>query len=245
MQVLTKDVSNKSKALVEKILKNLKGISIPRENFIISTMILFLSMRGRHNFKGMERYGKYSEKTYRLHFEKEFDFFQFNVELFKGHLSDHCILAFDPSYLPKSGKHTPGKGTFYSGCVGKAIGGIEIGGLGIIDIQHNTAFNLEAIQTPSPSELQAKGLSLVDHYTALIIKRSRELYKVSKYLAVDGYFAKQTFISPIKAVTNLELICKLPKNADLKYLYKGAKKKGRGRPKKYDGKVINFIKMKK
>jgi len=238
MQLLTKDVSNKSKALAEKIVKNMKGITIPRKNFILSTIILFLSMRGRYNFKGMERYGNYSEKTYRLQFEKSFDFFQFNVALWKNHLSDNCIVAFDPSYLPKSGKHTPGKGIFYSGCLGKATGGIEIGGLGIIDIANNTAFNLEAIQTPGPEVLKAKGMSLVDHYAALIIKRSSELIKITKYLAVDGYFAKQTFINPIQAATDLELICKLPKNVDLKYLYKGPKRKGRGRPKKYDGKVI-------
>ena len=238
MQLLTNDVSSKSKALVEKILKKIKGITIPRKKFIISTMILFLSMRGRYNFKGMERYGSYSEKSYRLHFEKEFDFLQFNIELWKSHLSDNCIIAFDPSYLPKSGKHTPGKGIYYSGCLGKAIGGIEIGGLGIVDIDHNTAFNLESIQTPGPQELKEKGMSLVDHYVSIIIERSAKLSTISKYLAVDGYFAKQNFVNPIKEKTNLELICKLPKNANLKYLYKGPKKEGRGRPKKYDGKVI-------
>jgi len=227
-----------SKALVEKILKNLKGITIPRKNFIISTMVLFLSMRGRYNFKGMERYGCYSEKTYRLQFEKDFDFLQFNIALWKNHLSNNCILAFDPSYLPKSGKHTPGKGTYYSGCLGKATGGIEIGGLGIVDLYHNTAFSLETIQTPGPKELKEKGMSLVAHYASIIIERSAELCKLSKYLAVDGYFTKQTFVHPIKAATKLELIGKLPKNADLKYLYKGPKRKGRGRPKKYDGKVI-------
>lgn len=229
--------SSKSRALVEAILDNFSGLSKPRHNFISSIIILYLSMRGRYNFKGMERYGDYSEKSYRLHFEKGFDFIKFNTEIWKKHLSKNCIIAFDPSYLPKSGKHTPGKGTFYSGCLGKATGGIEIGCIGIVDINHNTAFNLETIQTPSPKSLKAVGKSLVDHYASIIIDRSFELIKISNYLAVDGYFAKKSFLDLIKESTKLELVCKLRQDANLRYLYNGPKKKGRGRPKKYDGKV--------
>jgi len=237
MRTLKNNASNKSKALAGKLLNKIGGLTKPRKNFILSTMILFLSMRGRYNFKGMERYGSYSEKSYRLHFEKDFDFLKFNAELHHSKLSENCIVAFDPSYLPKSGKHTPHKGTFYSGCLGKATGGIEIGGLGIVDLRHNTAFSLEAIQTPNSKELKALGLSLVDYYAQLIIDRSKAIRKISKYLAVDGYFAKVKFIDHLKASTDLEVICKLRQDANLKYLYKGPKRKGRGRPKKHDGKV--------
>jgi hypothetical protein len=237
MQLQTKNASNKSKALAVKLLNKIVGLAKPQKKFILSMMTLFLSMRGRYNFKGMERYGSYSEKSCRLHFEKGFDFLKFNAELRKAKLSSNCIVAFDPSYLPKSGKHTPHKGMFYSGCLGRATGGIEIGGLGIIDLDHNTAFSLEAVQTPSPKELKAKGISLVDHYAQLIIDRSKQIREVSKYLAVDGYFAKATYINPIKASTDLEIICKLRQDANLKYLYKGPKRKGRGRPKQHDGKV--------
>ncbi len=237
MQLLTKKASNKSHALAGKLLNKMEGLSKPRRNFILSTMILFLSIRGRYNFKGMERYGSYSEKSYRLHFEKGFDFFKFNAALYKLKLSNNCIVAFDPSYLPKSGKHTPHRGMFYSGCLGRATRGIEIGGLGVVDITHNTAFNLEAIQTPSPRELKAKGLSLVAYYAQLIVDRSKQIREISKYLAVDGYFAKLKYIDKIKTSTDLEIICKLRQDANLKYLYKGPKRKGRGRPKKHDGKV--------
>ena len=152
--------------------------------------------------------------------EKDFDFLKFNIELYKTKLSKNCIVAFDPSYLPKSGKHTPHKGMFYSGCLGRATSGIEIGGLGIIDLDYNTAFNLEAIQTPSPKELKGQGKSLVEYYAELIVSRSEQIRSVSKYLAVDGYFAKIKFIAPIKASTDLEVICKLRHDANLKYIYK-------------------------
>ena len=48
---------------------------------------------------------------------------------------------------------------------------IEIGGLGIVDLKHNTAFNLEAVQTPSAIELKKQGKTLVDHYAGVIIER--------------------------------------------------------------------------
>jgi hypothetical protein len=196
-----------------------------------------MSMRGRYTFKGMERYGDRCEKSYRLHFEKKFDFLKFNVKLSKKHLSKKRIVVFDPCYLPKSGKHTPGKGKFWSGCLGRAVQGIEIGGLGVVDIKHNTAFSLESIQTPSPSNLKSVGKTLVDHYASVIIERKDQLSELAEYLVVDGYFSKHSFIDQVLDNTDLDLISKLRKDANLRYLYKGPKRKGRGRPKRYDGKV--------
>lgn len=237
MRLHTKTASHKSQALCGKLLNKLVGIKKPRKKFILSTMILFLSMGGRRNFKGMERYGERCEKTYRLQFEERFDFLSFNIELSKESLSDDCVLVFDPSYLPKSGKHTPGMGKFWSGCLGKAVQGIEIGGLGIVDMTHNTAFNLEAIQTPTPASLKASGKTLVDHYAEVIVTRFEQIRPLSKYLAVDGYFSKVKFIDPVLSSTTLEIISKLRCDANLNYLYDKPKRAGRGRPKKYDGKV--------
>jgi len=194
-------------------------------------------MRGRRNFKGMERYGERCEKSYRLRFEERFDFLAFNVELCKSELSKDCVLVFDPSYLPKSGKYTPGYGKFWSGCLGRAVPGLEIGCLGVVDMRHNTAFNLEAVQTPSPDTLKLAGKTLVDHYAELIVERWEQIAPLSKYLAVDGYFAKVKFVDAIIESTGLQIISKLRKDANLKYLYEGKKRPGRGRPKKYDGKV--------
>lgn len=136
--------SNKSQTLVKAILAKKAGLSKPRKAFFVSVIILFLSLRGRHTFKGMERYGSQNEKTFRLHFEQDFDFLWFNIKLSKEYLSSH-VMVFDPSYLPKSGKYTPHIGKFWSGCLGKAAHGMEIGGLGVVDITNNTAFSLEAI----------------------------------------------------------------------------------------------------
>lgn len=238
MQLLKRNASNKSKALIGKILNKLECVTKPSKKFFVSTLILFLSMRGRYNFKGMSRYGEYSEMTYHNHFSKGFDFLTFNIELCKNQIKSDMILAFDPSYIPKSGKHTPNIDYYYSGCLGRAAKGLEIGGIAAISLKDNTAFHLEAIQTINRKKLNEKEMSLVDYYAQLIITRASQLLTISKYLAVDGYFAKISFVNPVIEQTGLSIISKLRKDANLKYLYKGQKREGRGRPKKYDGKVI-------
>lgn len=237
MRTTHKNASSKGKALIEAILENIGGFSKPRRTFIVSIFILYLSMRGRYNFLAMSRYGENCEKTYRLQFEKEFDFLEFNVELCRQCVSEHVILVFDPSYIPKSGKHTPHVGNFYSGCAGKALKGLEIGGLGLVDIENNTAMSLDAVQTPANSELGKKDKTLIDHYVDVILERKETLTAISGYLAADGYFAKEKFVNATTDQAELQLISKLRHDANLRYLYRGPKKKGKGRPKKFAGKI--------
>jgi hypothetical protein len=47
----------------------------------------------------------------------------------------------------------------------------------------------------------------------------------------------EDFVSPILEQTNLDLICKLRQNADLRYLYTGQQASGAGRPREYAGKI--------
>jgi len=196
-----------------------------------------MGMRGRYNFLNMARYGDYSEQSYRNNFEQDFNFMKLNVELIKQSCSRHRIIAFDPSYIPKSGKHTDHLGWFWSGTSGKALKGLEIGGLAVVDIENNTAMSLEAIQTPSSKELKADGMTLVDHYAKIIVERSETLVTLSTYLTVDGYFAKQGFVETITSETGLHIISKMRTDANLQYLYHGEQTVQRGRPKKYEGKV--------
>lgn len=242
MRLHTNHTSSESRTLTEKVVNKLQGITKPSKKFFISTIILFLSLRGRYNFKGMSRYSSSCEMTFHNQFEKDFDFLDFNIELCTGQLKGRRILVFDPSYLPKSGKHTPNVDYYYSGCLGRPAKGLEIGGLAAVGIDENTALHLQATQTISREKLEKKEMTLVDFYAQTIIDAAPRASHISRYLAVDGYFSKLSFINPIKEQTSLDLICKLRKDANLRYLYKGPKRKGRGRPKKYDGKInVNKI----
>jgi len=102
MQLRTNNASDKSQALVGKIINKIEGLTKPRKKFMISVIILFLLMLGRYTFKGMERYGSKCEKSYRLQFEQPFDFLSFNISLCKNEISEHCILAFDPASPPQA-----------------------------------------------------------------------------------------------------------------------------------------------
>ena len=73
-------------------------------------------------------------------------------------------------------------------------------------------------------------------YGKLVIEHSKEWLKFSKYLLADAYFSKKPFVDQtIQA--GMHLISRLRDDADLKYIYKGAKKTGKGKPKLYDGKI--------
>ena len=223
--------------LIGTILEIMVGISKPTEKFIMNLFPLLMSIRGRHNFSNLARYGPYGEQTYRNQYEKGFDFLQFNSELTKRSCSDEVINAFDPSYIPKSGKHTPNKGIFWSGVAQKAKPGLEIGCLALVDVKNNTAFPLESISTPAPKQLKLQNKTLVDHYVKELIARKSELESNSKYLAADGYFAKETFVTPLLKNTGLELISKLRNDANIKYIYQGKQKTGKGRKREFAEKV--------
>lgn len=183
----------------------------------------------------MERYGSYSEKSFRNQFLKDFDWLKFNNKLIKDHCSDEIILGFDPSYITKSGKHTPEVGYFYSGCKGGYERGLEIGTFSAIDVKQNTAYHLIAEQTSSVSKKDGDQ-TLMNQYINLFELKAKELKSISTILVADAYFSKQGYVqSVVKA--KMEFISRLRSDADLRYLYHGPKKKGRGRPKKYSGKV--------
>lgn len=209
-----------------------------QRGFISKIFLLCIGMEGRFNFLQMGREGEYHEQTYRNNFEREFDFMTFNSHLIDQISSGELIIAFDPSYITKSGKKTKDLGYFFSGTAGMYKKGLEIGGIAAIDTKQNTAYHLEAIQSPSAKKgTIKKDYTLVDHYAKILIQRAPILTQKSKILVVDGYFAKGNFINPLDAQTDFTIICRLRDDANLMYIYNGPKSKGKGRPKKYQGKV--------
>lgn len=217
---------------VNNAISKMIGLNKNRKSFFINAMRLFLGIKGKINFLQLERYGVSDEQTYRNHFEKSFDYLNFNLELVKEHGGGHYTIGFDPCYINKSGKTTPGVNWFWSGCAGTTKWGLEIGGIGAIDIENHTAFHLEAKQTIFDSESE----NLVSHYAKLLIDRKKELKQLSKYIVADAYFAKETFISKLKT-HDFEVVTRLRDDANLVYKFKGEQKGGRGRPKKHDGKI--------
>lgn len=225
-------------ALIEAIVAKATDLSKYRRQFLTHVLMLFLSVRHRINFLQLARHsGQYCEHSMRLHFEQFLDFAAVNQPLIEQYGSGHFLLALDASYLPKSGNATPGLGQFWSGSAGKALWGLELSLLSVIDVEQHTAWHLDAVQTPGPGERADKDLSLLDHYAQVVIWQAARCEQLSAYLAVDAYFAKRRFVSRICGQTSLHVISLLRQDAHLRYRYRGAKAPGKGRPRQYAGKI--------
>lgn len=94
--------------------------------------------------------------------------------------------SFDPSYIAKSGKCTFGLNKYWSGCAKQAKWGLDICGFAVIDILQNTAFHLNAIQTPP-----------LENITLLYYYCQRKLFvfqKISNYMVADACFSKKEVV---------------------------------------------------
>lgn len=233
------------KKLVANILSKMPNITKWQKDFMINLFWLLFAYRGRHNFENLGRQSDYNESTFRNNYSKSFDFLSFNQELIRQYCSEELVIAFDPSFISKSGKHTPGLGYFWSGCAGLAKKGLEIGGFGAVDILNNTCMHLVCKQTllktssANKTVLEIKkptGGNLLSYYADLIFDLRTDLQKTSNYLAVDAYFSKKPFVDKM-IEANFVVISRFRKDVALRYKYVGPKRKGRGCPKRFDGKV--------
>jgi len=139
--------TTKTRALAYSIIQQMNGIGVWQRDFLLNLFDLWLCLHGRYNFTHLGRYGEKNESTYRQNFAKPFDFYLLNFRLVQQHLSNDLIVAFDPSYITKSGKCTDGVGPFYSGSVGKVKWGMEASGLAAVDLQNKVAMHLDMVHT--------------------------------------------------------------------------------------------------
>lgn len=224
---------NICKSLTINILPKMKNINSRRQRFMVEAVTLFLSIKGRINFQKLERYGKYSEQRYRIQLEKPFDFMAFNSGLVREHGSGHYIIALDPSFIAKSDKKTPGIGYFWSGQAARMKRGLEMLGVAAIDVDNHTGFHPDACQTLSDNH---PGKSLAGIYADSFTGHGKQLLELSSIAVADAWFTKKSFIDAVCGV-GFQFVGRMRDDANLKYLYTGPRKPGRGRPRVYDGKV--------
>ena len=149
--------------------------------------------------------------TYRNHHNAGFDFQKFNLALIRAHTSYKRMVAFDPSYISKSGKYTPGVGYFWSGCASRAKWGLELCGFAAVDIDANTALHYFAAQT-----MPEQGQGLMSFYCDLLRKQAPKLLEMSQYLGVDAFFSKRSFVD-IAIECGLHVITRLRDDAVMHY----------------------------
>jgi hypothetical protein len=231
-------VKNNIKSLIYSILENdsFSGLNKPRKNFIVSVLWHILSIKGKINFLQFGRFGSLGEQTYRNQFEKKFNFLAFNKQLINSVSSGERVIALDPSYIPKAGKATYGRGKYWSGVAKAAKWGLDICGFAVVDIVENTAFHLNAWQTPSAAELVGKGLNLLTYYASLVTGNAEKFKEFSEFMVADAYFSKKPFVDAILSA-GLHLISRLRDDSVLKYKYMGEQTGKKGRPKEFNGRI--------
>ncbi|MEI6277643.1 MAG: transposase [Prolixibacteraceae bacterium] len=228
----------KVKSLIIRVLENeiFNRLNKPRKDFIVSVLWHILSIKGRINFLQLGRFSPLCEQTYRNQFEKEFDFLSFNKQLINQTISSECAIALDPSYIPKAGKATYGRGRYWSGVAGAAKWGLDLCGFAVVDIVNNTALHLKAWQTPPAVELAEKGLTLLSYYASLVTENAASLKEYSNYVLADAYFAKRPFVDAVLS-TGMHFISRLRDDSVLKYRFTGEPTGKKGAPKKFSGLV--------
>ena len=195
---------------------------------------------GRATFTNLSRYSDLNEKTYRRHYAKPADFESVHRELIdqSSAAPTERIAATDCSFVPKSGKKTEGLDQFFNGSHGKCERGLEWSLLSVVDLTQNSAYTLNAQQTPaqlSRCDETADQATRIDWYLKQI-KQARGSFPADiKYLAADAYYSKKKWVDGIVAL-HLHAVGKLRRDSRLRYFYTGPQKP-RGRKRKYAGYV--------
>ena len=197
-------------------------------------MSTILVVCGKVNFTNLSRYSSVSERTYRRQFDQFCDFPTLNAQLIETATASHAAIAvMDCSFIAKSGKQTDGLDKFYNGSHSRVEQGLEVSLLGVVDVETQTGYSLNATQTAASTEFPQ--LSRLDQAIDDLERHRQFLPNQVRYLSVDGYYAKAPFVDAAAQV-ELAVISNLRRDANLRYLFTG-EQKPRGAKRKYADKV--------
>ena len=242
---------NQYKDICREAMKACKGkMNKAFKEGLVEILLLYMLLPRKINYTQLSKYGQRCEKSYRHNFTKSFDWLGFNkglaTMLFEN--SKRRVIAIDPSYISKSGKHTQGIGRFWSGCADAVKHGLEILGIGLVDVDMKEYLTLRSIQTPPAEDLKGGNLTLTSWYLHNILNMRDHLIELSQYVVADAYFSTHPFVQGLHAA-GFHLISRFKRNAVLMYLHSGPATGKKGRPKIYDGRInfadLDFSKMEK
>jgi len=199
---------------------------------VMEMLFLLMVIPRKCNFTQMGRYGKRGEQCYRQTAERSVNWLEMNMWLsafaFKEGKGRNAIVI-DPSFIKKSGKHTPYVGTFWSGCAGAVKHGLEILGIGVIDVDLHECMMLKAVQTTLEKGEQKDEMSLYDWYAKVLEDNKNTLQRICKVLVADSAFSKKPFIDKVLNM-GFHVVSRLRHDAALFYAWDGEPTGKRGRP---------------
>ena len=219
------------------------GLRRTQQAYLRLLLTLWLVLPGRHNFTNLARYGPTSDRTHRTWARKPVPWVQLNSTLVlqaqdQQTLRRGGILGVDAVFIPKYGSHTPDLASYWSGCQGRAVRGLE--GTCVTWVDPTTHQPVPLSITQTPAALPA-GQSRVDFYATVtlntITQLPDELKKQVQAVVGDAYYTKLKFIARVVDEGHMPFVGKMRKDANLKHLFTGPRTGKPGRPRLYDGKV--------
>ena len=193
----------------------------------------------RCNFTQMGRYGKRVEQCYRQTAERSVNWLEMNMWLsafaFREGKGRNAIVI-DPSFIKKAGKHTPYVGTFWSVCAGAVKHGLEILGIGVIDVDLHECMMLKAVQTTLEKGEEKKEMSLYDWHAKVLEDDKVTLQRICKVLVADSAFSKRPFIDKVMKM-GFHVVSRLRHDAALFYTWDGEPTGKPGRPRVKGAKI--------
>src|SRR3954464_5194641 len=94
--------------LVGTTIQQLSLLTKPQLKFFVWLVKRWWMLPARYNFLTLSRYGGYSDTPNREQFAQPLPFGTLFEALYPPLQQKECIVAFDPTFIPRSGKHTPG-----------------------------------------------------------------------------------------------------------------------------------------
>lgn len=221
--------------IVQSLLTKVGGFRKPQLQALTTLFATILIACGKVNFTNLSRYSGLSERTYRRAFKQRVDFAALNAAVIKAAIAEnHALIAvMDCSFIAKSGKQTFGIDRFYNGSHSRVERGLEVSLVAVVDVKTEVGYALLAEQTFDQASFPE--LTRLDYYLEHLEIARPHLPPQIQYLAVDGAYAKEPFITGVLAL-RLQVISKLRRDANLRFVFEGVQK-ARGARRKYDGKV--------
>ena len=131
------------------------------------------------------------------------------------------IAVMDCSFIAKSRKKTFGLDLFYNRSHSRVERGLEVSLVAVVDVETEMGYALLAEQTFDQSF--CRDLTRMDYYLHHLEITQPQLPEQIRYLAVDGAYAKEPFVTGVVAL-NLNVISKLRRDANLRYVFEGEQK---------------------
>jgi hypothetical protein len=153
-------------------------------------------------------------------------------------LSCSGILGVDAVSITKYGNHTPDLTSYWSGCQGRSVRGLE--GTCVTWTLPTTHQPVPLSITQTPTVLPA-GQSRGDYYATvtlnIVLQLPDQLKKQVQDSVGEASYTKLKFVARVLDEGQLPFVGKMRRDANLQHLFTGPQTGKPGRPRLYDGKV--------